>query len=145
MKKTFVIILVFFLIILAIISNYLYNKQRSGVLRKDHNEPYETYYQQEVVGTTLISIINKAINDNEKNAVDKPKNSIYYTENDIDSIKITVQFLEADKPIFMEDIANQTSETFVKFFAIAKFKCTKIEYHEKTNYVKSLYFEQTQK
>lgn len=145
MKKTFVIILIFFLIIVAIISGILYNRRRSSVLSKDHNKPYETYYQQEIVGTTLISIINKAMDDNEKNGVDKPKESIYYEENETDSIKITVQFLEADKPIYMEDIAKQTSETFVSFFATANFKCTKIEYHEKTNYVKSLYFEQIQK
>lgn len=145
MKKTFVIILVFFLIIVAIISGVLYNKKRSSVLTKDYNKPYETYYKQEILGTTLISIINKAIDDNEKNGVDKPKECIYYQENETNSIKITVQFLEADKPIYMEDIAKQTSETFISFFATASFKCTKIEYHEKTNYVKSLYFEQIQK
>ena len=55
---------------------------------------------------------------------------------------VQVKFLESDNIIKMEDIAQQETENFIKFFATSTFKCTKIEYHPKTNMVKSLYFEQ---
>ena len=42
----------------------------------------------------------------------------------------------------MEDIAEKTTESFIKYFATAQFKCTNIEYHSKTGKVKSLTFQQ---
>lgn len=144
MKKTLIIILAIFLIFLAVAGYYVYNVRRLASLAENHNKTYEDYYQEEILGTTLISIINKAIDSNEKNAIEKLDNSIYYEDNEKNSIKITVQFLEADDIIFMEDIAQNKIENFVKYFATATFKCTKIEYHTKTNYIKSLQFEQTQ-
>ena len=61
MKKTFVIILIILLILLAIVGYYVYNTKRLLGLVEDYNKTYESYYQQEILGTTLISIINKAL------------------------------------------------------------------------------------
>lgn len=94
-------------------------------------------------GTTLISIINKAIDDNEKNGVEKEPDSIYYEQNQTNSIKITIKFQQSEKIMAMEDIKKSSTETFVALFNNASFKCTNIQYHEKTNYVKSMHFEQT--
>ena len=44
----------------------------------------------------------------------------------------------------MESIASAGSESFVKTYSTASFKCTKIEYHEKTHNIKSLTFEEVQ-
>ena len=144
MKKIFIIILTILLIILAVAGYYVYNVRKLSQLVEKNNKQYEGYYQQEILGTTLISLINKSIDNNEKNGVDKQKNTIYYLDNDKNSIQITVQFLETEKVIKMEDIAEKQSENFVKYFATASFKCTKIEYHQKTKYIRSLYFEQIQ-
>ncbi len=141
MKKTFVIILTIFIILLAIISYYIYNTRRLSSLAENHNKIYETYYDQEILGTTLISIINKAIDDNEKNGISKLQNSIYYEENNENSIKIEVTFSEEANHIPMEKIAEQGVEAFMKVYPTAVFKCTKIEYHQKTNQIKYLYFE----
>lgn len=144
MKKKFVIILIILLILLAIAGYYVYNARQLRGLAQKQNATYESCYEQEILGTTLISIINKAIDSNEKNGVEKQTNSIYYENNHENSIQITIQFKQKEEPVHMEAIAQKQSEAFVKVFATASFKCTKIEYHEKTNLVKSLYFEQTQ-
>ena len=144
MKKTFVIILIIFIILLAITSYYVYNTKRLSGLAENYNKTYETYLNKEISSADLISIINKALDDNEKNGVLKQKNSIYYEENDENSIKIEITFSEEHSNIPMEAIAHQGSANFMKAFQTALFKCTKIEYHEKTNRIKYLHFEYTQ-
>ena len=131
MKKTFVIILTIFIILLAIVSYYVYNIKRLSSIAENYNKTYEPYINSEISSADLITIINKAVDDDEKNGVLKPKNSIYYEENDENSIKIEVTF--------SEEHAN-----FMKAFQTALFKCTKVEYHQKTNRIKYLHFEYTQ-
>lgn len=142
MKKTVITILILLIIISTITCLYIYNTKKIANYAKKNNMDYENFYQQEILGTTLISIINKATNDNEKNSVQRQEDSIYYKDNNTNSIQISVKFIDSDKVIKMEDISQKQTENFVKVFATATFKCTNIEYHEKTKCIKSLYFEQ---
>ena len=87
------------------------------------------------------SIINKAMDDNEKNGIPKQKNSILYEENNENSIKIEVKFSDDRANASMESIANLGTEEFVKLYPTATFKCTKIEYHQKTEQIKYMLFE----
>ncbi len=143
MKKNFVIILTFFMILLAIVSYYVYNTRRIKSLSENYNKTYENYLNKEISAADLISIINKAIDDNEKNGVPKKENSIYYEENE-NSIKIEISFSEEHSHVPMESISQQGIQAFMQAFQTALFKCTKVEYHPKTNRIKYLYFEYTQ-
>ena len=69
MKKTLIIILSLLLVIVAVVGLYINNTRKLVKYAEKNNKEYENFYQQEILGTTLISIINKAINDNEKNGV----------------------------------------------------------------------------
>ncbi len=142
MKKAFIIIITVFILIITILALFINNAQKRLALSKKYNEVYTQYEGQEILGTDLISIINKAIDSNENNSVAKQNNTIFYEDNGINSIQIWVKFTESKENISMESIAEQTSENFIKFYATASFKCTQIEYHKKSNYVKSLLFEQ---
>ena len=142
MKKKVTIILTLLLIISSIVCLYIYNIKKIDNYSKQNNKEYEYFYKQEILGTTLISIINKATNDNEKNNIAKQKESIYYEDNQKNSVQITIKFLDIDRTVKMEEISQKQTENFVKVFATATFKCTNIEYHEKTKCIKSLYFEQ---
>ena len=42
----------------------------------------------------------------------------------------------------MEKIYNAGTEQFVQYYRTIKFKCSKIEYHEKTGRIKYILFEQ---
>ena len=143
MKKNFVIILTFFMILLTIVSYYVYNTRRIKSLSENYNKTYENYLNKEISAADLISIINKAIDDNEKNGVPKKENSIYYEENE-NSIKIEISFSEEHSHVPMESISQQGIQAFMQAFQTALFKCTKVEYHPKTNRIKYLYFEYTQ-
>ena len=56
--------------------------------------------------------------------------------------KNEIKFLELDKVITMERINNVGIEKFWSNYGALSFKCTKIEYHEKTHRVKYMYFEE---
>ena len=142
MKKSIFVILTILFIIVIVTSLYIHNAQKLENIAIKHNQQYEEYCNKEILGTDLISLINKAIDYNEKNNVEKQENTIYYINNNTNSIQITVKFIGNDKIIKMENIAEKQTENFIKFFATATFKCNDIKYHKQTKNVQSMYFEQ---
>lgn len=142
-EKSIFIILTIFLIITIAISYFLWESQRRVESANRINQEYNTYYDKTILGTDVASIINKTIDQNEKNKIEKDENNVYL-ENETNSIKIYLKFLESDDTFLMEAISNRGIESFIKYYSASNFKCTSIEYHEKTKYVKSLTFEQVQ-
>ena len=146
MKRNFLIIILILLVItiIAVYSVYTYRAQAEESQKV--NKEYESYYDINFLGTQLISIVNKTMDYNQKKDIAKDENNKYYIDNEKDSIKIYVEFIYKDeiKTILMEDIASSGPEAFVSQYSTAKFRCTKIDYHEKTKNVKSLTFEEVQ-
>lgn len=144
MKKIVILTIIILIVIMSAIM-YFYSTYQSKLIEAQKiNKDYESYYDVELLGTTVISIINKTINLNNQNGISKKENG-EYQENDTNSIIITVQFKGNEDKIYtyrMEAIAKQGTEAFVKNFGGFTFKCTKMEYHEKTKIVKSLFIEQ---
>lgn len=145
MLKKIVISFIIVLIVIISVSTYCYNSYQKELNEAQKlNKDYESYYNIELLGTSIISIINKSIYLNEKNGIEKNEKG-EYIPNDTNSINITVQFIGNEEKIYtykMEAIAKQGTEAFVKNFGGITFKCTKIEYHEKTKKVKNLFIEQ---
>jgi len=141
MKKNLFVILGIFIIIIAILSCIYYNYQKTIILANQTNKEYESYTQDSIVGSYLMTLINKAINQNEKNQLQKDSKN-YYIENSQNSIIIEIKFLESDKIYRMEAISALGSESFIKNYRSMKFQCTKKEYHEKTKQIKYMLFEQ---
>jgi len=144
LKKVIISFIIILIAVISVTTYYYYTyKVQSNEIQKI-NKDYESYYDIELLGTNIISIINKTINLNEKNGIAKNEKG-EYQENDTNSIIVTVQFIGQNNEIFtyrMEAIAKQGTEAFVQNFGAITFKCTKIEYHEKTKMVKSLFIEQ---
>ena len=141
MKKSLAILLIFILIIIVVFV-YKYNSYKLEYAQSQKiNSEYEEFTEGEILGTSLITLINKAMDCNEKNNIQKDENN-FYIDNNINSIKIDIKFLEANENFQMEIIEKLGSEQFIKNFATASFKCTKKQYHEKTKNIKYLLFEQ---
>ena len=142
MKKILIILLI--LSIILVVGVYSIYRYRTNVYQiQKQNREYEQYYNINVLGTELISIINKTIDLNTKNNITKDDKG-YFVDNGENSIKINVEFKYKNdtKTISMEEIASTGAESFVKVYSTANFKCTKIEYHEKTHNVKNVTFEE---
>ena len=141
MKKIIICILSIFLIIICIVVYGVYQKNENTAQIGVDNKTYESYENKEVLGTDIISIINKATHSNKKNDI-KIGEDGNYIDNGKNSIRIEIKFLELDKVITMERINNVGIEKFWSNYGALSFKCTKIEYHEKTHRVKYMYFEE---
>lgn len=141
MKKIITCILSIFLIIICIVVYGVYQKNENTAQIGVDNKTYESYENKEVLGTDIISIINKATDSNKKNDI-KIGEDGNYIDNGKNSIRIEIKFLELDKVITMERINNVGIEKFWSNYGALSFKCTKIEYHEKTHRVKYMYFEE---
>ena len=144
MMKKFIIFLVIILIIIATISYVYLNYKTNYNIAKKENFQFESYYNQEIFGPDVATVINKAIDKNSTNNI-KKDNRGYYIENDTDSIKIDIKFIDDDKIHVMEEISNKGIGTFMQYYSQIKFKCTKIDYHKSTKKVKYMLFEQITK
>ena len=146
MKKNLIILISILLIICAFVVYFVINYRNMQMQAQINNKEYNTYKEKTIVGTTLVYIINKTVDNNEKNNIEKD-NSNVYIENEDNSIKIYIYFLGEDgkrieTPYTMEQIYNKGSDSFIKLYGTSNFTCTNIDYHSKTGNVKSLTFEQ---
>ena len=130
MKKTIIFIICVVIIILsAFYMKYLdYREERNSV--KKSNLEYEMYLNKEITGRELTSVVNKAVNNNEKNKVAKNENKIY-EKNDETSISIDILMSDNETTYKMETIYNGGMVTFIQYYGDIIFKCTKIEYNSK--------------
>lgn len=141
MKRKILVILGIFIIILLFTVYLLYNYRKDVIQMQSFNRQYEVYYEKTILGTDLATVLNKAMDCNNKNDIPKDSKDKYYIETD-KSLLIEIKFSEKEEPVKMEDILSKEVETFISFYGAASFKCTKIEYHESNKQVKSLFFEQ---
>lgn len=144
MKNKIILILIIFLIILSISIYFVYNYRKTILQAQKINNEYKSYYNMQMLGIELVSILNKTADINERNEIQKDSKGLYI-DNDINSIKIYIKFKykEDYRILEMEKILNNGVENFIKSYAAASFKCESISYHEKTKNIKDLTFIET--
>ena len=142
MKKIFIFTIIVLVVVAIVGFKYISYKNEYKIIQNENAE-FEQYKDKEVYGLTVGTIINKAIDKNTKNKIEKD-NDGNFIQNDENSIKVEVHMIEDDKnyEIQMEQIYNVGTEQFVQYYSNIKFKCSKIEYHEKTGRIKYILFEQ---
>ena len=140
MKK----IIIFFAIVVMIVCTITFqinSKIQEKNQIESENYEFSQYFDKEIYGIDLASIINKAVDTNIKNKVEKNEQG-YFINNDKNSIQIEIYLSESEPTYKMEQIYKQGTEKFVQFFINAKFKCSKKEYHKNTGRIKYMFFEQ---
>mgnify|MGYP004615206325 FL=1 len=140
MKKTLIYIICIVLIILSVIgTKYLNFKEQKSLIQK-YNLEYEVYLNQDVTGRELTTAINRAVNNNEKNSVQKDEKG-FYIEDDNNSVKIEIKILDNDTTYQMETLYNGGMENFIQYYGDINFNCSKIDYNSKGK-VSHIIFEQ---
>ena len=140
MKK----IVIFFGIVIIIICGISYiflNYKANYNMSKKANLEFENYLNEEIYGTDLSTVINRAVDNNEKNEVEKNNKGIYL-DNGKNSISIEVKIIDNDSIYQMETFYKNGMQNFLNYYSNIKFKCTNIKYHESTKKVKYMLFEQ---
>ncbi len=143
-EKTMKKFIIFFVIVIVIISgiSYIYLNYRSEYNSSvKANMEFEKYQDVEVYGSDLATIINRAVDKNEKNNVSKNNKGIYIN-NDTNSISIEIKMKDNDTIYQMETIYNGGIQNFISYYNNIKFKCVDIKYHGSTHKVRYMLFEQ---
>jgi hypothetical protein len=141
MKKTVLIIAIPIVIILFSICGLFITQKTTIRNIKKYNSQYEYYINKSIYGTELVTLINKVVNENEINKVEKDEKG-FFIENNENSIKINIKMNTNGKTYQMETFYNNDITKFVENFNLVKFRCNKIEYHKKSGRVRKLYFEE---
>ena len=141
MKRIICIILVIVIcIVISIAYAYSgYKKEYNEV--QNFNSNFSQYIDKEFYGNELATIINRAIDNNKKNKIPKDSNG-RYIEDEMYSIKVDIYITDNETTYSMETINLGGISNFVSYYSDVKFKCTKVEYHKKTNRISYLYIEQ---
>lgn len=140
MKKTLIYIICIVLIILSVIgTKYLNFKEQKSLIQK-YNLEYEVYLNQDVTGRELTTAINRAVNNNEKNSIQKDEKG-FYIDDDNNSVKIEIKILDNDTTYQMETLYNGGMENFIQYYGDINFNCSKIDYNSKGK-VSHIIFEQ---
>lgn len=140
MKK----IIIFLLITIAIICtiSYMYiNYNATKQLANSQNKLFNVYANEEIDGSVVATLINKATDFNEKNEISKDSKG-NYIENKDNSIKIDIKFIDNDTTYNMETIYAKGINKFVEYYNNIKFKCVDIQYHKSTKKIKYLLLQQ---
>ena len=140
MKK----IAIFLLIIIGIVStiSYLYlNSINNQRIAQKENIKFEIYKDEEITGAEVTTLINKAINSNQQNEIEKDKKG-RYIDNETNSINIDIKFIDDDVTYNIEKIYNNGMDKFLTYYRDIKFKCVDVQYHDKTKKIKYMLFEQ---
>lgn len=142
MKKVFIFSVIVLIIVAIIGFRYISYKNEYNIIQSENLE-FEEYKDQEVYGLTVGTIINKAVDKNTKNKIEKDDRG-KFIQNEENSIKVELYMVENDKhyELQMEQIYNSGTEQFVQYYGNIKFKCSKIAYHKKTGRIKYILFEQ---
>lgn len=136
MKKNVIIISVILIIIIIVcIGGISLNAKKMSVV-KQANKEYEQYLKKDIYGTDVVTLINKAINNNQKNDIQKDEKENYIEDDKnsiiIELVMITNEEKENKTTYRMETINKVGIEQFISNFNTAKFKISKIEYHKQT-------------
>lgn len=136
MKKNIIIISLILLVVIIICIVGINVNSKTNIAIKQANKQYEDYLNNEIYGTDVVTLINKAINNNESNNVAKDEKGFYINNNQnsiqIDLVMITNEEKQETTTYKMEAISKVGITEFIKNFNTAKFKCTKKEYHTAT-------------
>ena len=141
MKKALFIIFILFLCIILVLFVLLRNIQAQDREVKKFNLEYEQYINKEIYGTEIATIINKAVNNNEKYEIEKGNDGLYINDNKY-AIKIEIYISINDTTYPMETIYNHHTEQFVQNFNSDLFKADEIKYHSETGRIAKIVFKQ---
>lgn len=133
MKKGIIILIILVIIIIAPLMLIFtqYRAEQNEI--KKFNLEYERYKDKIIYGTNIGSLINYAIDNNEKHEIEKDENGIYIDDNKY-CIRIEIKMLSSENEYktityAMETINSLGIERFVRNFNLLEFKCTDITYN----------------
>ena len=122
--------LAFITTIIIIITINISNNNSIKKNIREFNLQYEIYKDRILQGTDVATIINKAIDNNEKNKITKDSKG-FYIENDETSVTVSIIFFDGEEKTQyqMETIEKVGTSKFISNFNLIEFKVLEIKYN----------------
>ena len=135
MKKNILyIILILLIIIIVVVINISNNRIKQNTV-SNFNTEFEKYKDKTLYGADILSIINKAIDNNKQKEIKKDEKGNYIEDEEF-SIKVDLILLSKDDEgnieevkYPMETLEKAGLEEFIKSFSITEFNLENIEYN----------------
>lgn len=140
MKKVLIFLVIVSIIVVISIVKFSSYKTEQDMLTKENFE-FEKYSNKEVNGLDIATVINKAVDKNTKNEIEKDENELFI-QNDVNSIEIEIYIKDNETKYKMEQFYNAGTELFAQYYGNIKFKCSNIDYHKSTGKIRYMLFEQ---
>jgi len=133
MKKYFVILILVLIVVISSLMSFVANyKQQRGEI-EEFNLEFEKYQEQTTKGIDVATVINSAVDNNEKHEIEKDENEKYIDDNKycviVEVIMNSPSDPTKDMTIPMEIIYSSDMDSFVKHFSLSEFKCIEIGYN----------------
>lgn len=133
MKKYIVLLIVVVIIIISTLMSFISSyKEQMGKI-KEFNLEFEKYKEETIQGIEVASLINNAVDINEKNNIIKNEDGKYQDDDRycirVEVIMNSVTDETKDITYAMEDIYSLGMDRFVKNFNLLEFKCIDIGYN----------------
>lgn len=141
MKKTIIILICIFLAIIISLYTYYQSRQSEIASVNRFNYQYEQYFDKEIYGADVATLINKAIDNNVKHDVAKSEKG-KYIEDEKYCIKIMIKFKDVDNLYEMESIDKAGIEGFIMNFSNSVFKVKEYKYNKETNRIGKIIIEE---
>ena len=140
MKKIAISILIMIVIVSTMTYMYLSYLANFQNAQKSNRE-FEVYLNRQISGCELTTIINKAIDNNRQNDIEKDKKG-KYIDNGTNSLRIEIQFIDDEVTYSMENIAQKGTDLFFAYYKDIQFQNKEVQYHDRTNQISYMLFEQ---
>lgn len=136
MKKTiFFIIMILVLIIVIIIAGISNNKSKERE-RQAFNVQFESFVGKTMYGADVLTIINKAIDNNTEYDIKKDEEGFYIEDNE-HSLRVELILLSKNNEGKLEEKIHQMETLekvglngFISNFGLTSFECSNIEYNK---------------
>ena len=142
MKKTAVLVVIM-LVVATVLGIVHYNNEQLRIQEiLKYNLKFEEYNKKGLNGLDITTVINQAVNNNERNNVEKDEKG-FYIDNKKDSIIIEIKMIIDGQVYRMEQINQLGIDSFTEYFAEVRFDCNKVKYHDETGKISYMLFEAT--
>ena len=135
MKKIFWTIILILILIIVIVAIKITDNANKVVNTVSFNSKFEEYNNKTIYGADVLTIINKAIDNNNSYNIKKDEKE-FYIDDDNYCLKVELTLLSVDdkgetKEVIypMEVLKKAGLDDFISSFSLVKFECTNIDYN----------------
>lgn len=136
MKKIFWSIMLLLVVIIVVLAVKITDNTNKKTSVAGFNAEFEDYKDKTIYGADVITIINKAIDNNENYNIEKDENSFYIDDNKY-CLKVDLTLLTKDEKeqikevnYSMEVLQKAGLDGFISSFSLTGFKCTNVSYNQ---------------